>query len=160
MQLSRLLITVSAVTAFALLPEGNSTKAASKPSLTAKDIENMMTSLSNWGRWGKQDELGAFNLITPQKRKSAAAEVKEGVAVSMANNAIKVATEGSPAFEHKMTATGQDKSTGASDAYAAQYHGYSWNPSFPDGETRHQKVGSSPLCIFGLPVVHGHIGLP
>src|SRR5580704_8590104 len=56
MPLSRLLITVSTVTAFALLPEGNSTKAASKPSLTAKDIENMMTSLSNWGRWGKQDE--------------------------------------------------------------------------------------------------------
>jgi kynurenine formamidase len=125
MQRSRLLLTVSAVTVFALLPAGNPTKAASKPSMTAKDIENMMTSLSNWGRWGKQDELGALNLITPQKRKAAAGEVKEGVSVSMAHNAIKVATEGSPAFEHKMTATGQDpKSTGANDGYAVQYHGY------------------------------------
>src|SRR5262249_28552880 len=75
--------------------------------------------------WGKQDELGTLNLITAQKRKSAPAEVKEGVAISMARNAIKASTEGSPPFEHRMINTGQDpKSTGASDAYGAQYHGY------------------------------------
>ena len=40
--------------------------------LTRSDIEALMDSLSNWGRWGKDDQLGALNLITPVKRKQAA----------------------------------------------------------------------------------------
>ncbi|PYQ69964.1 MAG: hypothetical protein DMG01_28285, partial [Acidobacteria bacterium] len=42
-----------------------------------------MKDLSNWGRWGQDDELGAANLITPGKRKQAAALVKEGITVSL-----------------------------------------------------------------------------
>ena len=30
-----------------------------------------MDSLSNWGRWGPEDELGTLNLITPEKRAQA-----------------------------------------------------------------------------------------
>ncbi len=36
-----------------------------KPQVTRSDVEAMMTSLSNWGRWGADDELGTLNLITP-----------------------------------------------------------------------------------------------
>ena len=43
-----------------------------------------MKELSNWGRWGASDQKGSVNLITPAKRKSAAALVKEGFAVSLA----------------------------------------------------------------------------
>lgn len=43
-----------------------------------------MTSLSNWGRWGNDDQKGCLNLITPEKRKQAAALVRDGVAVSCA----------------------------------------------------------------------------
>ena len=43
--------------------------------------------LSNWGRWGNDDELGTLNLITPAKRRAAAALVKDGVTVSLASNA-------------------------------------------------------------------------
>lgn len=43
-----------------------------------------MKELSNWGRWGKDDELGAANLITPEKRKRAAGLVKNGIVVSLA----------------------------------------------------------------------------
>jgi hypothetical protein len=39
------------------------------------------------GRWGKDDELGAINLITPATRKQAAALVRDGVAVSLAHDA-------------------------------------------------------------------------
>lgn len=46
------------------------------------DVLKMMQSLSNWGRWGKDDQLGALNLITPEKRKEAAALVKEGLSIS------------------------------------------------------------------------------
>lgn len=33
-------------------------------SVSFADVEEVMKSLSNWGRWGKDDELGALNLIT------------------------------------------------------------------------------------------------
>jgi kynurenine formamidase len=50
--------------------------------LTADDIERWATELSNWGRWGHDDQAGTINLITPAKRKAAAALVHEGVCVS------------------------------------------------------------------------------
>src|SRR6185503_13145329 len=34
--------------------------------------------LRNWGRWGKDDQLGTLNLITPAKVKQGAAMVKQG----------------------------------------------------------------------------------
>ena len=47
-----------------------------------------MDSLSNWGRWGPDDELGTLNLITPQKKTAAAALVTEGIGVSCARPII------------------------------------------------------------------------
>ena len=49
---------------------------------TEADVLKMLDSLSNWGRWGADDQLGTLNFITPEKRKRAAALVKEGVSVS------------------------------------------------------------------------------
>jgi kynurenine formamidase len=46
-----------------------------------------MKELSNWGRWGKDDQAGTVNLITNAKRKQAAALVKEGISVSMSLDA-------------------------------------------------------------------------
>jgi kynurenine formamidase len=99
--------------------------APAAPKLAKSDIEGMMKSLSNWGRWGKEDELGTLNLITPAKRKQAAALVQEGVTVSMAHEAIKVEAAGSSPFGHKMTAipTGLG-ATSASDEYRVAYHGF------------------------------------
>lgn len=88
-------------------------------------VDQMMQSLSNWGRWGKDDELGALNLVTKQKRKEAAALVKEGTSISLAHNAIKVKADDSPAFEHRMLETGEKAdSGGASDYVGVQYHGF------------------------------------
>ena len=42
------------------------------------DFRRALKELSNWGRWGNDDELGAANLITPAKRKQALALAKEG----------------------------------------------------------------------------------
>lgn len=96
-----------------------------KAVLTKKDIDQMMTSLSSWGRWGKKDELGALNLLTPTKRREAAALVKEGVSISLAHNAIKVKEENSEPFDHRMVETGtQATSESSSDVYSIQYHGY------------------------------------
>jgi kynurenine formamidase len=93
--------------------------------LTKGDIDGMMTSLSNWGRWGNEDQLGALNLITPEKRKQAAGLVKDGVTVSLAHEVVKAKWGGSPAFEHKMTSLPEAKEiTAASDEYCASYHGF------------------------------------
>ncbi len=46
--------------------------------------DTWMTELSNWGRWGDEDQLGALNLITPAKRVAAAGLVETGTVVSMA----------------------------------------------------------------------------
>ena len=59
----------------------------SHPLVTAAEYERWQTELSNWGRWGPNDEMGTLNLVTPAKRKQAAALVKEGVSVSLARDA-------------------------------------------------------------------------
>ena len=47
-----------------------------------EEVLSYFDKLSNWGRWGKEDTLGALNLITPKKRVQAAALVKDGESVS------------------------------------------------------------------------------
>src|SRR5688572_30932975 len=59
----------------------------SRPPVTAAQYEQWKRDLSNWGRWGKDDEIGALNLITPAKRRQGAALVKDGVSVSLAADA-------------------------------------------------------------------------
>ena len=52
--------------------------------VTKEQYDTWMTELSNWGRWGADDQLGALNLITPAKRVAAARLVQTGRTVSMA----------------------------------------------------------------------------
>ncbi len=52
-----------------------------------------MTRCTNAGRWGADDELGTLNLITPQKRREAAALVVEGVSVSLGSDVDTVQRE-------------------------------------------------------------------
>jgi kynurenine formamidase len=94
------------------------------PSLTRSDFDGMMKSLSNWGRWGTADELGTLNLITPEKRKEAAALVREGVTVSMARTIGQAAS--TPGFVQKMIALPKESDfSGSGDEYRMAYHGFS-----------------------------------
>ena len=81
------LILVCAIDGPAALSQGAGGDVSSRALITKAEYERWQTELSNWGRWGKDDELGTLNLITPAKRKQAAALVKEGVTVSLASNA-------------------------------------------------------------------------
>ena len=89
-------------------------------------VDRWMTELSNWGRWGKDDQMGALNLITPAKRKQAAALVREGVSVSLARDTEKEkAPDNSSPFEHVMRSTGANATVQfLSDTYTVFYHGY------------------------------------
>ena len=46
----------------------------------------MFDRISNWGRWGPEDQLGTLNLITPEKRRNAANLVQAGLTASLARN--------------------------------------------------------------------------
>jgi kynurenine formamidase len=82
------LMLVGAVSAAAALSQGAISRGAdSHPLVTQAEYDRWRIELSNWGRWGKDDEMGTLNLITPAKRKAAAALVKDGFTVSLASDA-------------------------------------------------------------------------
>src|ERR1700730_11640034 len=78
-------ILVGAIGGVAAFSQGPGSRGvASRPLVTRAEYERWQTDLSNWGRWGNNDELGTLNLITPAKRKQAASLVREGLGVSCA----------------------------------------------------------------------------
>lgn len=54
------------------------------PIPTERDVVRMMDTLSNWGRWGADDQMGTLNLITPERRRAAGRLVTDGVPVTCA----------------------------------------------------------------------------
>jgi kynurenine formamidase len=85
----------------------------------AAEFDELFKQVSNWGRWGKDDQLGSINLITPAKRKQALALAKTGESVSLAHNPLtERAEDNNSPFEHTML-RGNNM-----DRYAVSYHGY------------------------------------
>jgi len=74
---------LGALAATALWSAADAAPAPQRPPVDRAQIDRWMTELSNWGKWGKDDDLGALNYITPAKRKQAMALAREGVVVSM-----------------------------------------------------------------------------
>ncbi len=109
-----------------LVATASCTAAENEPELvTTAQFEQWMAEISNWGRWGEADELGTLNLITPEKRKSAAALVRDGVSVSLALDLNKQldALNTNP-FEHTLTVSTFSGHQVAGDRYSVQYHGF------------------------------------
>ena len=91
-------------------------RASSDPLVSQAVYDQWLVDLSNWGRWGPDDEVGALNLITPAKRRAAAALVDEGFTVSLASTAQTEATIDNPCpvvWEMlRATATGRPAAVG------------------------------------------------
>ena len=101
---------VGVVSSQTVLPTPNRT-------VTQAEYERWKKDLSNWGRWGKDDQIGALNLITPAKRTQAATLVKEGFSVSLAADVDTVKAVDNPnPYEVTMLAIGSDR-------IAVTYHG-------------------------------------
>lgn len=99
--------------------------AQNPPAMTTEaDFHRAMDELSNWGRWGDDDELGAANLITPEKRIQAVALVTEGITVSLAHNVIQEEAVDASAILNRQVL--RVSPTGAADMYqySGSYHGY------------------------------------
>ncbi len=92
--------------------------------VTAETVAQWMTELSNWGRWGDDDEMGALNLITPEKRRAALALATAGVSVSLSHNYLtERALDATSPVGYEML--GPDRpGPFRSDRYTFAYHGY------------------------------------
>src|SRR5215475_13135884 len=91
---------VAALTATGAIVSASATQ-ESKYQMTKADVDRMMTELSNWGRWGKDDQLGAVNLINTAKRKQAVGLVREGFSVSLAHDTeTERAEDNTSPYEH------------------------------------------------------------
>jgi len=85
-------------------------------------------SLSNWGRWGEEDQKGTLNLITPERIRAATQLVTEGTSVSCSRRLAPLAGR-APGREylHFMLSSGESAPTegfaAASDWIAFGIHG-------------------------------------
>jgi kynurenine formamidase len=93
--------------------------------VTKAEFDQWMQDISNWGRWGDDDELGTLNLITPEKRLAASKLVKEGVSVSMALDLNKKQDPlNTNPFKHTLSVSTFGGHEVAGDVYSVQYHGF------------------------------------
>jgi kynurenine formamidase len=99
------------LTVMAAPPMSSSAQSGAAPQIITKaQYDRWKTELSNWGRWGKDDQIGAANLITPAKRRQAAALVKEGFSVSLARDVDTEKSVDNPQpYERQMLAIGSDR---------------------------------------------------
>ena len=100
------------------------TRDAKHRKLTMKDLRAAARRLKNWGRWGRDDEIGTLNYVTPGDVIAAARLVRKGKVMSLALNYDQHGPQGGkskyPALGrfnpvHLMLRTGTDAYSGVLD---------------------------------------------
>jgi len=121
----RTLITLAGVGLLGGLFVGNaSTQSHARPTIaTDADFRQAMQELSNWGRWGEKDELGAANLITPAKRKQALALAKDGTTISLAHDVIQESAVDAPTILERTVINVSPSVALDRYQYTGSYHG-------------------------------------
>ncbi len=87
--------------------------------LNDDDVRTVYEAISNWGRWGSDDQLGTLNYITPAHRVAAAKLISEGSAIGLGRDVDTVPSpmNNIPA-QHYMVAAGDvAPETGAGVCY-------------------------------------------
>jgi len=95
---------------------------------TTTQIADLLESVSNWGRWGKDDQRGALNYITNEKRAAAARLVQTGETISLSLPlATRPASDNPTPVTHLMIRSGNVGhplgSWGCADYFAIEPHG-------------------------------------
>jgi len=98
--------------------------------ISIKKFDQLFEEVKNWGKWGKEDQLGTLNYITPEKVQAAAALVKSGISVSMEIplNTLAGPDNPNPVIHYMTTAHDVDVGAGeglhfATDFLGIQFHG-------------------------------------
>ena len=98
--------------------------------LPENEVLGYFDSLSNWGRWGEDDQMGTLNLVTPEKTRRAAGLVQEGATLSCARTLRYEAAPDVPVPPlHYMIESGEGWSSGSnprasSDFIGVAFHGH------------------------------------
>ena len=94
------------------------------PLPSRKEIDALIRERSNWNRWGKDDQKGAINLITPAKIVAATRLAQKGRSVSLSREFPKEPGPGNayPA-QHYMRTVPRGTGGFAADYYGIFYHG-------------------------------------
>ena len=92
-----------------------------QPSPSKEEVESYISDRNNWGRWGADDQRGAINLITAEKRKQAASLVRSGRSVSLSRDFPKVPGRNNPNPAQNFFMVGP---TAVVDYIGLIYHGY------------------------------------
>ncbi|HUY20271.1 MAG TPA: cyclase family protein [Candidatus Binataceae bacterium] len=98
--------------------------------LTEEEIVAMFPRISNWGRWGADDQRGALNFITAEHRAAAARLVKSGASVSLSRPvATEPAADNPRPTTHLMIRSGRLGHPlgiqGSADYFSTAPHGFS-----------------------------------
>ena len=105
-------------------PKAPDTRQARNRKLTRKDVKKAAARCKNWGRWGKNDEIGTLNFTTAEDIVAAAQLVKKGKVISLSLNYDQNGPQGGknnyPSLGrfnpiHLMTRTGTDAYSGVLD---------------------------------------------
>jgi hypothetical protein len=105
-------------------PKAYDTREKRNRRLTRKDVKKAADRCRNWGRWGRNDEIGTLNFTTPDDIVAAAQLVRKGKVISLALNYDQHGPQGAkskyPALGrfnpiHLMTRTGTDAYSGVLD---------------------------------------------
>lgn len=100
--------------------------AASGPRIvTDEDIDRLLPRISNWGRFGKDDQRGTLNYITDDTRRRAASLIRTGRAVPLFRE-ISVDTKNLRELEYRMHRyeDPQPEEAGCIDFVGMIYHGF------------------------------------
>ena len=94
--------------------------------ISVEQFHTWMDELSNWGRWGEDDEKGAANLMTPAKRKEAAGLVRSGTTVSLAHDFLtEPAEDVREPYQLQMSINEEGQNSG--DRIEVYFHGISYS---------------------------------
>ena len=92
--------------------------------VTETTVSRWMAELSNWGRWGDNDQLGTINLITAERRRLALTLPSQGVSVSLSHNYLtEEAADATSPIGREMLGPNRPGPF-RSDRYTFAYHGY------------------------------------
>jgi kynurenine formamidase len=144
---------------------------SSTPFTDRESVLAYLRGARNWGRWGPDDERGAVNLITPEKRRRAAGLVQRGDVVSLSRPfpLEPAANNPSPALRQTSRIARGATAGSAVDRLAIDTHGTAsthmdalchvwdaegmWNGREPDREVGADGVGFAGIDAFADGIV-------
>ena len=126
MMVARVIATFVGGCAVAACGASSFTQPETREPTTVAQFDQWMDELSNWGRWGPDDELGAANLMTKAKRLEAAALVREGTTGSLAHDMITEAgADAAEPYVLQMTVNPEGQNSG--DRVEVYFHGVTFS---------------------------------